>query len=137
MSLRAKPPSLKAARAEATLGLPLPRDSRFRFLKRVVYRLSWPVMSHQVAYNEHVIDAFNQALDEVARHFDELTTALSEKLELGLHQASREIGDHVARTESAIATLQIQIAELRRRSTPGGGDAQSRPAEPQEQEPPQ
>jgi len=106
-------PSLQAARSRANLGLPLSGNTRFRFLKRIVYRISWLFLNHQIAYNEHMASALEEVLEAVAKRQDELVKLLSEKLELGLLQANREIGDHISRFQSEMAKLQLDLAQIR------------------------
>lgn len=104
--------SAQAARARANLGLPLDRRTRFRFVKRVVYRVSWLFLNHQVAFNHHVLDAIDEALAEITERQEALSELLTSRLEFGLNQSHRQIGDHVARTESELTHLRLQIAQL-------------------------
>nr|MDA8267128.1 hypothetical protein [Actinomycetota bacterium] len=56
MTTDSESPSLRTARAHADLGLPVDRGARRRFLKRVVYRVGWVFLRHQVAFNHAVLD---------------------------------------------------------------------------------
>jgi uncharacterized coiled-coil protein SlyX len=114
--------ALEAARFHANLGLPVAPGVRFRLAKRVLYKLSWVFLQHQVAFNHAVVLAMSDNVEEISRRQDEIDQRLSDKLEFGLRQAGREIADHVARTQSELAELQLQMAELTGRlRQPGGG----------------
>ena len=107
-----EPASLQAARAQADLGLPLDRPTRLRWAKRVIYRVSWLFLSHQVAFNHHVIDTVSETLEDMAKRQEQLSDRLNQQLERGLRQANREIGDHVALVQSELAGLRLEIARL-------------------------
>lgn len=57
---------LHLARIHATLGLPLGR-TRFRFLKRVLLRLTWLTNSHQVAFNDYVLQVVERVRGDASR----------------------------------------------------------------------
>ncbi|MGA2529228.1 MAG: class I SAM-dependent methyltransferase [Acidimicrobiales bacterium] len=54
--------NLSEAEAHAQLGLPIPKGTPNRLLKRLVAKLSWFFLHHQVAYNVDVIKALNSDL---------------------------------------------------------------------------
>ncbi|MGO8876546.1 MAG: methyltransferase domain-containing protein [Acidimicrobiales bacterium] len=58
--------SLQEAAAHADLGLPFPGRTPSRLVKRLVARLSWPFLHHQVAFNHAVLAAL-AALEEGLR----------------------------------------------------------------------
>lgn len=106
-------PAARAAREEANLGLPLGPSVRLRLAKRGLYRISWVFLKHQVAYNNHVLDALSEAIAEIAKEQIKLRDELSSALDMGVRQCLREVGDHIARTETQLARLSHQIAQLR------------------------
>ena len=108
MSLGPQAPAFQLARERANLGLPLDQPTRLRFVKRVIYKVSWLFLQHQVAFNHLVLDA----LADVTRRQEELHRALEEQLEFGLRQANREIGDHIATSQSDLTRLQLQGAQI-------------------------
>lgn len=115
MSTRQESPNISLARDQAALGLPLPEGARLRPVKRAIYRVSWLFLSHQAAFNSHVIDALSelqQRVDEIVDHQSALSSELTSAIDLRLLQAEEEIGDHVATTRSALAELTLQIAKL-------------------------
>ncbi len=60
------PDPLVRAATHARLGLPLPRKSRFRFVKRVVARVTWLTNRHQYLYNQSLIQAVEWLRVDVA-----------------------------------------------------------------------
>ena len=54
--------NLSEAEAHAQLGIPVPKGTPNRFLKRLVAKLSWFFLHHQVAYNLEVIKELNSEL---------------------------------------------------------------------------
>ena len=95
--------------------------TRFRLVKRALYRLNWPFLRHQVAFNQTVVNAlseYTRRQDELNRSFEELSRVLEHAVRRGLHQAEREIGDHVAALRSDLSRLQLQIARLEQRASP-------------------
>jgi hypothetical protein len=110
-------PAAQAAFAEADLGLPLDSGTRLRLLKRAVVRVSWLYLRHQIDFNHHILNALSDLVTDLGRRFDTARTDLSrdmaDELDRGLRQAYREIGDHVARSQSDVLRLQREIAELK------------------------
>lgn len=108
VSLGPQTPAFQLARERANLGLPLDHATRLRFVKRVIYRVSWLFLKHQVTFNQSVLDA----LADVAQRQEELSRALAQQLEFGMRQANREIGDHIAASKSDLTRLQLQAAQI-------------------------
>jgi uncharacterized coiled-coil protein SlyX len=105
-------PALGAARERANLGLPLSETTRFRFLKRVLYKISWTFLRHQVAFNLNVLDALSEVVEDIRNRQEILAKQLGTQMELGLRQAQSEIGDHIAQTQSEMTHLQLQMAQM-------------------------
>jgi hypothetical protein len=47
---------VQIARDRASLGLPVPEGTRFRMAKRVVYKISWIFLRHQVEFNQRTVE---------------------------------------------------------------------------------
>lgn len=90
------------------LGLPVAKGTKFRLLKRALYRISWIFLRHQVAFNAHVIEGF----EEVAQWQEQLIGEVDRKLQAGLQQLHQEIGDHIAMAESSLTHMQLEIAQI-------------------------
>lgn len=128
MSTDPTSPSLSAAREHADLGLPITRPARLRFLKRIVYRVAWVFLHHQVALNHSLIDELAALRAELAAlraeqadaRADQAAAAatVADRFELGLRQAFAEIGDHVARSADEHTRLAQEQAELSSRIEP-------------------
>ena len=140
MSTDADRPSLTVARERADLGLPIGRPTRFRFFKRIVLRISWLFLNHQIAVNHGLIDAVagleqqladlrdqhhvaatgnESALRQLEQQLAELrdqqhlaAAGMIERLDLGLRQAFQEIGDHIAQARVDQTDLARQVLQL-------------------------
>lgn len=122
MSTGADLSPLEIARGHAELGMPLGRPTRFRFVKRLLYRVSWLFLSHQVAVNHGLVDALaetgttlrrlEEQLAELRDQQNVLATDMVERLDLGLRQAFLEMGNHTSRMQTGQADLQLQIGRL-------------------------
>lgn len=115
VSVEDEPADVRAARDHANLDLPLPDTTKFRMAKRALYRLNWPFLKHQVAFNQTVLTAlseYTRRQEELNRRFEELSRDLEQTVRRGLRQAEREIGDHVAALRSDLTRLQLQIEHL-------------------------
>lgn len=110
-------PSARAAELEADLGLPLDRHTRLRLLKRTVLKISWLFLHHQIDFNHQILNALHELTDKISQRIDEarieLGREVAERFDRGLRQAYREIGDHVARSQSDVTRLQQEIAALK------------------------
>jgi len=107
--------ALDRARARADLGMPLNRATRFRFVKRVVYRISWLFLNHQVAVNHGLVEAqtaTDARLDTIDTQIAVLRTTMADRLDLGLRQAYAEIGDHIARAALDQSRLTQELQDL-------------------------
>ncbi len=103
-----RPPSppdrYNSLRANASFGLPIGRGVRWRFAKRLVARLCWPVLRSQVEFNREL-------LGELVRHDDILEDVLwdrdllREEIELA-HQQS------FARLHDAVGTIRTEMGEI-------------------------
>jgi O-antigen chain-terminating methyltransferase len=93
---------LEQAARHATLGLPVPRDARFRFLKRLVARFQRLTTHHQLAYNQGVIDA----LQILRTQITVLNASISDVRDVNATQ----LASHSVSVRSEIATLATQLA---------------------------
>jgi hypothetical protein len=120
---------LAQAEKHANLGLPVGASERFRLVKRLVYRVSWPFLHHQVAFNEAIIQA-NRELGERINRLEEriqrdLRDDLLEFADRSASQAHAEISDHVAEARRIHAdlilelrTLQVELETMAKTVTP-------------------
>lgn len=130
-----EPGALRIARETATLGLPVPEGARFRLAKRILYKISWVFLRHQVEFNQRTVQTLGAvALDQqrLRRTFEELSQALEDKLEFGLRHADREMGDQVASLRSHLTQVQIQLEQLRRGRSGRGGPQNNAAFEPRQ-----
>ena len=102
---------LEEAREGADLGLPLGRPTTFRFIKRLLVRISWFFLSHQITVNHGLVDTI-AALEE---RLDRVEGGLNERLDLGLRQAFQEIGDHIAQARFEQTALAQHLDRLESR----------------------
>ena len=107
-------PSLRTARAHADVGLPVERGARFRLLKRIVYRVSWVFLRHQVALNHALLDELAILREERAATL----AALDNRFDLALRQVFDELRDHVARSADEHVRLAQELSELSSRMEP-------------------
>jgi SAM-dependent methyltransferase len=117
-------PPLLRAREEAALGLPLGRPTRFRTFKRIILRISWLFLNHQIAVNNLLLDNAadqEQQLIELKRELAELRSRTTEQLELGIRQVFREVGDHIAQATVEQTLLNQQVRQLEARIDPLDG----------------
>ncbi len=85
------------ALVHANVGLPVPKGARFRFLKRVIARLSWLYMHHQVAFNQAVIVALSD-LSAMQTALDQQLADLRTAVDQQLHEVRNDLDsgvDHV------------------------------------------
>jgi len=92
---------LATAHAHADLGLPLPRGTRFRFLKRLVARVARLFTSHQIEVNRGLA---NSVLG--------LRTALGEA-ELRVSAAADRLADDLAAVRTELSDLQADLLDGR------------------------
>jgi hypothetical protein len=107
---------LAQAQEHADLGLPVGASERFRFAKRVVYRVSWLFLHHQVAFNHAIIGANRELAERITRLQQRMEQELRDDLldfaDRSVSQAHEEIGDHVAEARSIQADLILEIRTL-------------------------
>ncbi len=58
---------------DINLGLPIPKNSRLRFIKKVVAKLNWPFLSHQIKINNSILSQMSQ----LSENEDNLTQAVN------------------------------------------------------------
>jgi O-antigen chain-terminating methyltransferase len=88
--------SMDEALVHADVGLPVPKEARFRFLKRVIARLGWLYMHHQVAFNRAVIAELSDLggrLAALQATLDQLPTVLDRRLEDARSDLDIRVGD--------------------------------------------
>ena len=103
--------SLHAAMENAEIGLPIPKGSRRRFLKRVVERMNRPFMSRQIEFNRAAVaelarlgaalSALQSGLDALRDGFD----GFGPRLDLVQRQA-------FTREQEGLAALRDELVEL-------------------------
>ncbi|MGC8463519.1 MAG: class I SAM-dependent methyltransferase [Acidimicrobiales bacterium] len=114
MTSESDSPFLRTAREHADVGLPVERVARFRLLKRILYRVSWVFLRHQVAFNHAVLGEVAALRTERAATL----AALDNRFELAFRQVLDELGDHVARSTDEHVRLAQELAELSSRVEP-------------------
>ena len=95
------------ATQHADLGLPVPRRTRLRFLKRLVARLGRLVIHHQVAYNHAMVDAVNRlraSVDDLRASADQLPASV-DQLSAAQAAAETRIGNEIAALRSDLQTV--------------------------------
>jgi len=103
--------SLGAAREHADLGLPVERAARLRLLKRIVYRVAWVFLHHQVALNHSLIDELAALrAEQIARSTDEHTRLAQELAALRAEQIARSTDEHTRLAQELAALRADQAA---------------------------
>jgi hypothetical protein len=112
---------LAQAEAHADLGLPVGTSERFRLAKRVVARVSWPFLRHQIAFNHAVIQSNRKLAERMNRlleRIDDLRSDLLDFADRSVSQAHAEIGSDMAEARRVHADLILELrsvqAELNR-----------------------
>ena len=85
---------LEVAAKNADLGLPVPRGTRLRTLKRVWGRLFWIFGRHQATYNHAMLEAVR----ELANAVETIRTSVSE-----------QVGNDVGRIWSQVGALEVDV----------------------------
>ena len=91
---------LDVAAQNADLGLPVARDTRFRFPKRVLGRIMWVFGRHQASYNHAIVEA----VAELANSVEAMRTALPE-----------QVGNDIGSMRSEVGALEARLHELEAR----------------------
>ena len=84
----------------ANLGLPVGPSERFRLAKRFLYRAGWPLLRHQIAFNQAVIH-LNGELQERITRLQESHRELVERI-TRLQESNREQAERTARLQERI-----------------------------------
>ncbi len=114
--------NISAAQHNRMLGIPIPKGTRGRFLKRIVYRLCRPFLYRQLLFN----DAIVQAVEALAHQSEQShisdrnrinqvaleATSIIERVNSGLRQIDLELASQMARLQSDSSDLTIQVQEL-------------------------
>jgi hypothetical protein len=108
---------LTQAGKHASLGLPVSASERFRLAKRFVYRVSWPFLRHEVAFNQAIVEANRVLAERITRLQLRIEQGLREDLidfaDRSVSQAHAEISDHVAEARRIHADLILELQTLR------------------------
>jgi SAM-dependent methyltransferase len=110
--------SLLAAVENAELGLPIPKGTRRRFLKRLVERLSRPLLHRQIAFNRAVVAdlaRLQSGLAELARlqsGLDDLRGQLVLRIDSGLTDVYGQVAPLGPRIDAGLDDLRGQIAQF-------------------------
>jgi glycosyltransferase involved in cell wall biosynthesis len=92
---------LERARAHADLGLPVPPETRFRLVKRLLARAAHLFTSHQVEVNHGLVEAVLV-----------MRTALAEA-EARAEAITDELADEIAAVRTELSDLQVSILDAR------------------------
>jgi hypothetical protein len=107
------------ARQHANVGLPVGPSERFRLAKRLIYRVSWPFLRHQVAFNLAVMESNRDLVERITRLQERIEQGLRNELldfaDRSASQAHAEINDHVAEARSTHAELILELRALQAR----------------------
>jgi hypothetical protein len=100
------------AEKHVSLGLPVGPSERFRFVKRLVSRICWVFLRHQVAFNRATIDAIRALSEQVGRLEQNMKDDLLDFADRSVSQAHAEISDQVADARSTNAELILELRTL-------------------------
>ncbi len=100
------------AQTHVSLGLPVGPSERFRLPKRLVSRVCWVFLRHQVAFNRATIEAIRELSDHVARLEQGMKNDLLDFADRSVSQAHAEISDQVADARSTHAELILELRTL-------------------------
>lgn len=103
---------LSLAREHANLGLPVAPSERFRLVKRLVARVGWRFLRHQIAFNEATIEAIRELSAHVSRLEQGVKDDLLDFADRSASQAQAEITDQVAEARSVQADLILEFRTL-------------------------
>ena len=118
--------SLGAAVDNVELGLPIPKGTRRRFLKRLVERLSRPLLQRQIAFNRAVVAELarlQSGLDDLCAQtaqlglridsqLDDLRAQLGLRIDTGLDGVYGQVAPLGPRIDSGLEGLRAQIAQF-------------------------
>lgn len=107
---------LTKAETHADLGLPVGASERFRLVKRLLAKVSWPFLRHQIAFNHALIQSNRELAERMARLQErieqDLRTDLLDFADRSVSQAHAEIGDHVAESSRIRTELILELRSL-------------------------
>ncbi|HEY1651006.1 MAG TPA: hypothetical protein VGG09_03910 [Acidimicrobiales bacterium] len=107
---------LAQAQTHADLGLPMAASEHFRFAKRVVSRICWPFLRHQVAFNHAVLQSNRELVVQITRLQERIDQGLRNDLldfaDRSASQAHAEISNYVAEARSVNAGLILELRSL-------------------------
>lgn len=117
----------------ANMGLPVGPTERFRLGKRLLARLCWFFLRHQVAFNEAIVKAVQEMSAQVTELERRVKVELLEFADRSASQAQAEINDEIAAARRAHADLLLELRTLQAELTAareavtgdGGGVADS------------
>jgi hypothetical protein len=105
-------PLLQQAQQHASLGLPVAPSERFRLAKRLVSRVCWPFLRHQVAFNEAAVATIRELSGTIARLDQRVRADVFEFADRSASQAQAEINDEIATARRAHADLLLELRTL-------------------------
>lgn len=91
---------LEVAAANADLGLPVARRTRFRLIKRTLGRVMWIFGRNQATYNHAMLEAVRELVNAV----ETIRTAIPE-----------QVGNDVGSVRSQVGALEVDVRELQAR----------------------
>ena len=102
--------------------MPVNKTARFRFAKRLVFRISWLFLRNQVQINHTLIEvnrtlteqirAVEQRLEDAKNENNAMFANLATKLDFGIKNAYSEINDHLASSQSEHAEISIWSTKI-------------------------
>lgn len=103
---------LALAQKHANLGLPIDPSERFRPAKRLISRLCWIFLRHQVAFNQTIVQAVRELSEQALRMEQDMKDDLLDFADRSASQAQAELNDQVANARSAHAALVLELRTL-------------------------
>jgi hypothetical protein len=107
---------LTQAETHADLGLPVGASERFRLIKRLLAKVSWPFLRHQIAFNHALIQSNRELAERMARLQERIEQDLRNDLldfaDRSASQAHAEIGNHVAESSRIRTELILELRSL-------------------------
>jgi hypothetical protein len=103
---------VSVAHEHADLGLPVAQSERFRPAKRLVSRVCWIFLRHQVAFNHATIEAIQELSEHVSGLEQRVKDDLLDFADRSASQAQAEISDQVADARSIHAELVLELRRL-------------------------
>jgi hypothetical protein len=99
---------IEVAAAHADLGLPVPRGTRLRLVKRSLGRLMWAFGRHQSLYNHAMVEA----VSELANAVETMRTSITERVGNEVGSMRSQVGALEVEVRSATGRLEATAAQI-------------------------